>query len=266
MHLSDINLENEKLFFRCLWHDSAELQPVAIARQQWYEQFKSVGYKAKLLILDDGTVCGKAHYIPIEYSPLIGKDLMVILCIYVHMYDHHPGDLRGNGYGRFMLLEIEKEARETGAKGIATWAMDWTWNPMTFYEHMRYTETDRKGKAVVLWKPFHKDAIPPRFIRMHDPGVRKKNKVNIVVCDNAWCDGFEKSRIVREAIKGIEDIVSYHEINSPCQMRMLHLGRIGGIFLDGVPYKPYQLPGNPSDLHRKIKKIYDQKIKLQHLK
>jgi len=48
----------------------------------------------------------------------------------------------------------EQEARSSGFKGVAAWAMDWEhWNPVSFYEHMGYSRVDQEDKVFVVWKP-----------------------------------------------------------------------------------------------------------------
>jgi len=257
MKLIDINRKNQKLFFNCLNPDTKGMGNSIRERTKWYHEFHEKGYEAKLLLNEEGKIAGKCHFIPVEYSPLIGKDLLVILCISVHLYDHHIGDQRGKGYGRFMLREIEKIARKNGYGGVAVWAMDWHWNPMSFYIHMGYIEADRIDKAVVMWKPF-RDMIPPRFNRLH-PIKDNKEKINVVVSDNAWCNGFNKIRIAREAVKDLKGKVDYYETICPCHGRMLHLGYVGGIFLDGNPYRPYELVGESNELKETILKLYREK-------
>jgi GNAT superfamily N-acetyltransferase len=259
MKLVEIDQTNQQSFFNCLCPDSPGLKKIARERENWYREFYSRGYRAKLLLDERNRILGKCHYIPIEYSPLIGKDILVILCIYVHMHNVQPGDQRGRGYGRYMISEIEKTAKREGCGGVATWAMDWHWNPMSFYIHMGYVESDRIDKAVVLWKPFH-DILPPRFIRQH-PMDGDKSRVNVMVCDNAWCDGYEKLHLARKAVKEVKDIVDYYETICPCHGRMLHLGHVGGIFLDGEPYRPLELPGKPADLRNAILEKYRNKVK-----
>ncbi len=258
MELTSITKNNQHLFFSCLWPDIPGNEPVIQSRREWYLHYIDRGYEAKVLVGNNGSIVGKCQTIPVEYSPLIGKDLLVILCIYVHMYDHHSGDQRGKGYGRFMIREVEKMARSHGYCGVATWAMDWHWNPMSFYEHMGYVEVDRIDKAVVLWKPFY-DAIPPRFYRMHQM-AGKNCKVKVFVSDNSWCDGNQKKRIARKAIKGIEKMVEYNESFCPFYNQMLHLGHVGGVFLDGKPYKPYELIGEAEDLRHKIIELYEKSL------
>jgi GNAT superfamily N-acetyltransferase len=257
MQLIDIDSKNQQMFFSCLYPDIKGMEYVMDEREKWYRDFYKKGYRAKLLINEENKIAGKCHFVPIEYSPLIGKDLLVILCIYVHLHDHYIGDQRGKGFGRFMLQEIEKIARSEGYGGVATWAMDWHWNPMSFYVHMGYQVADRIDKAVVMWKPF-RDMIAPRFSRMH-PMKKNATKVQVVVSDNAWCNGNNKLRVAREAVSELKDQVDYFEIICPCHGRMLHLGYVGGIFLDGEAYRPYEFVGEPDDLKDTILRLYQEK-------
>ena len=179
------------------------------------------------------------------------------------MYNRGLGDQRGKGYGGFMLDAVEKEARSSGAKGVAAWAMDWSWNPVSFYEHAGYVEVDREDKTVAVWKPFCSDAKPPRLLRLPKQ-PEAKDKVTVLVADNAWCNGLHKQRVARDAVKGLEDIVEYVEVGPPYEGRMIHLGRVGGVFLNGEPYRPYELIGESSELRNRIIDLYEIKKMENH--
>jgi hypothetical protein len=43
----------------------------------------------------------------------------------VHPYEHHVGEQRHRGYGRFVLNHVEQYARSSGFKGVVAWVMDW---------------------------------------------------------------------------------------------------------------------------------------------
>jgi len=154
MQLSDISTDTERALLTCLHLENPEDREVTEHRRKWYAKHKDKGYKGQVLVLDDGKIVGKCHTVPIEHSPFVGKDLLAILCIYVHMYEHHIGDQRRRGYGRFMLDRVEQDARSSGYKGLVAWAMDWDyWNPVSFYEHMGYSRVDQEDKVVAVWKP-----------------------------------------------------------------------------------------------------------------
>ena len=84
-------------------------------------------------------------------------------------------------------------------------------------------------------------------------------KVSGFVIDNAWCSGNEKRRVVREAIKGIGEMVEYREADCGCRYRHLHLGKLGGVFLDRKPFKPYREIGDPETLRAEIIRRYRKK-------
>jgi hypothetical protein len=110
MKLVDISAETERAFFTCLHLEEPENLENTAPLRNWYAEYKNKGYKAQVLILDDGKIVGKCHYIPIEHSPFVGENMLAILCITVWPYKHHIGDQRSRGYGRFMLNHIEQYA------------------------------------------------------------------------------------------------------------------------------------------------------------
>jgi N-acetylglutamate synthase-like GNAT family acetyltransferase len=228
MQLLEVTARTERAFFTCLHLEEAEDRAWTAPRRQWYAQHKERGYRAQVLVLDDGTIVGKCHSIPIQDSPFVGRDLLAILCIYVHMYGHHIGNQRRRGYGRFMLDQIEREARSAGHKGVVAWAMDWEhWNPVSFYEHMGYARIDQEDKVAVVWKRFCRDAEPPRLLRLDSVPGKGSGKVAVLVADNPWCNSHGKLRTARKAIEGIEHLVDYAEAGPPCCNRILHLGTVG---------------------------------------
>jgi GNAT superfamily N-acetyltransferase len=259
MRLVDIDADSERAFFSCLHLEEPEDLEATAHSRNWYAEHKDKGYKAQVLVLDDGSIVGKCHYIPIEYSPFVGKELLAILCLCLWPYEHHVGDQRSKGYGQFMLNHVEQYARSAGFKGVVTWAMDWHWNPVSFYEHMGYSRVDAEDKVVVVWKPFCDDAEPPRLLRLEQAPSAGREKVRVVVADNPWCDCNAKLVAAREAIRGIEHLVEYAEAGPPCCNRIIHLGYVGGVFLDGEVYRPYELIGDSGDLRAEIIRLHAQK-------
>lgn len=259
MQLVDITPDTECAFFTCLHPEEPQDQESTAHARKWYAEYKDKGYKAQVFTLDDGTVVGKCHYIPIEHSPFVGRDSLAILCLCLHCYEYHVGDQRHRGYGRFMLNHVEQYARDSGFKGLVAWAMDWHWNPVSFYEHMGYARVDTQDKVVVVWKPFCDDAEPPRLLRLDNLPSPSSEKVQVVVADNPWCDGNSKLMTARQAIKGIEHLVEYNEAPPPCRDRIIHLGHVGGVLLDGRHYRPYELIGAAEDLRAEIVRLYERK-------
>jgi len=257
MRLVDIDGKTEGTFFRCL-HDEQPDDPRMMAmRRQWYERYKDKGLRAKVLILDTGEVVGLCQYLPIEHSPFRGKDLLAILCIWVHGYAHHLGNRQGQGYGRFILEAIEADARQSGAKGVAVWGMDFPhWNPVSFYEHMGYERADQEGMNVLVWKSFADDAEPPKLIQPELPAPGDTEKVNVTAYRVDWCNCWIGACLgARAAVEGLEHCVDFREIETTPQ----ELGLGDSTFIDGKPYRPDGPPFAPEELRADILKRYDEK-------
>jgi GNAT superfamily N-acetyltransferase len=193
-----------------------------MARRQWHTDHEDVGLKAKVLKVD-GAAVGRCHYGPIEISPLVGRDMTVIFCLYVHMHERPIGDQRGRGYGRAMLEAVERDAQASGALAVAAWATDGDWYPVSFYLHAGYTEVDREDGIIAVWKPFSTQAEAPRILRLPDHPPLHADKVTVLVADNDWCGGGRYKRIAREAVAGKEIQLHVHRrcrIQTPVRKRI----------------------------------------------
>jgi len=262
MEFTDITADTAQAFFTCLSCQSVEtcdaLTPHQMAWKQWHSDHKDMGLKAKVLKVN-GAVVGRCHYGPIKISPLVGRDMTVILCLYVHMHEHPLGDQRGLGYGRAMLEAVESDAQTSGAQAVAAWATDGSWYPVSFYLHAGYTEVDREDGVIAVWKPFSTKAEAPRILRLPDHPSLHADKVAVLVADNNWCSGSSRKRLAREAVAGLEAMTDYIEVGPPFDGRIIHFGTVGGIFLDGEAYRPDEDITESSDLRRCIVEMYQRK-------
>jgi len=255
VRIIDVDNNNEGYFMNCVLDTELKnYNSEQVIRKTYIDKHKQKGQGAKLMMDDGGTIVGRLHYVPIEFSPLVGENLLVILCLYVHMYKHNIGDKRNKGYGSLFLDYIEKEARKNNFNGIAVWAMDWDWNPVSFYLHRGYIEADRIDKVVVAWKPFNNKAVKPKLARIPEEYFNRKSeyKVSLVLADNDWCNCRNRMNTAFEAIRGIEDRVEVHIVTENEPGGYVHLGYAGGIFIDGEPYHPYRHLGSSSDLREYI--------------
>jgi len=261
MNLIDIDNSTEGTFFRCLHDEKPENPGVIELRRRWFDRNKGKGLRAKLLVREDGAVVGLCQYMPIEHSHLIGEDLFVILCIWVHGYTHLVGNQQGKGYGRFILEYIEKDVRESGAKGIAAWGMDFPhWNPVSFYEHKGYSRVDSSGPVVLVWKPFVEGAKPPALLRLNRRPPRGTKKTKVTVFINGWCGvGCHWCINAREAVSGLGNLADYEEIDTSDRANMLSWGIEDGVFLDDAPFYGPPL-WNSDDLKREIFRVQKHKI------
>jgi len=287
--LVDIDKDTEGTFFRCMHDERPENPPVIELRHRWYDQYKSKCLRAKVLVRDDKAVVGLCQYIPIEHSPLTGENLFTILCFAVHGYEHLVGNQQGKGYGKFMLNSIEQDARNSGAKGMAVRAeytpeWDKQWSTVPFYEHMGYSRVETSGPFTLMWKPFVKDAKPPSFFHPTRQPSKKREKTKVTLFLNGWCN-IDCSCCVsaRGAIAGIEDMVSYEEIDTSNRAKIFSYvmddvelpddvilppndnSRLGElpvvweVFLDDAPFKPYGTQWTREDLRAEILRLSKKK-------
>ena len=256
MRVEEIDTATEGTFFHCL-HDEMPDDPRVIAiRRDWYNKLKPEGLRGKVMIAENGDIVGLCQYLPIEYSPFEGKDLMAILCMWVHGHDYHLGNQQGQGYGRFMLEHIEKDARNSGMKGIVAWGKDFPyWNPVSFYEHMGYSRIDKNRQDVLVWKPFTASAKSPTIRRIQQPVPGREGKIAVTVHRCGWCWGDIKECLnAREAAEGIGDFADYSEIDlslSTCIPSKL--------YLDRILYKPDGPPAGIEEIRNDIIKLYRAK-------
>jgi len=262
MKVIEIDSKTEGTFFHCL-HDELPDDPHVIAiRRSWYNKLKPKGLRGKVLIAENGDVAGLCQYLPVEYSPFEGKDLMAILCMWVHGHEQHIGNQQGKGYGRFMLEHIEEDARSSGMKGVVVWGKDFPyWNPVSFYEHMGYSRIDKEGHDILVWKPFDTDAESPTIRRMKTPVPGTGGKIAVTVHQCGWCWGdIAECLNAREAVKGIEDFAEFSEIDislSPCIPSKL--------YMDRILYKPDGPPAGVEEIKDDIIKLYKAKNVHKHI-
>lgn len=256
MKLAEIDRKTEGTFFRCLhdedWNDSR----VIAIRRNYYNRFKPKGLRGKVLIADNGHVIGLCQYLPIEYSPFEGKDLMAILCMWIHGYEHHVGNQQRQGYGRFMLEHIEEDARNSGMRGVVVWGKDFPyWNPISFYEHMGYLRIDKSGQNVLAWKAFDSNVKSPTIRRRQPPMPGNDGKIAVTAHLYGWCYGdIEECLNARKAVEGIEDIAEFSQIDinsSPFIPSM--------VCLDRMILKPDGPPAEIEELREAIMKLYKAK-------
>jgi GNAT superfamily N-acetyltransferase len=259
--LIDVDRDTEPTFLRCLHDERPDDPRVVRLRRSRFDVHRGLGLRAKVLILDTGEVAGLCQYSPIEHTHIVGRDLLFILCMWVHGYDHHIGNRQGNGYGRFILESIEADARGSGAGGLAAWGMDFPyWNPISFYEHMGYTRVDQSGLAVLAWKPFRDSAEPPRFLRPAPIPGGDSEKVSLTVFLNGWCTGAcEQCVTAREAVEGLDDIVDYREVDTSTREALRRWGISDGIYVEGNPYRPYEAPCTSDVLRQDLIALAKQK-------
>ncbi len=262
MELLDIDESTEDTYYRCL-HDELPADPRVIAmRKAWRAAFAPRGHRAKILKDEAGQVVGLTNYIPIEHSPYEGENLMAILCMWIHGYDHLVGNQQAKGYGRFVLGEIEADARNSEMDGLAVWAKDYdAWNPVSFYEHMGFRRVERQGLDVLAWKPFNDAARPPAFLPPKAPvasGRPEDGRVPVTMVANGWCGGgCQLCVLTRDVSEELTEEVAHSEVLAWEKEDMRERGAsIDVLYVDGEPFRPDGPPASPAELRAFLRSRY----------
>jgi GNAT superfamily N-acetyltransferase len=235
MRVIDLTPEHEPLYNVCLEDWSDEIRDAADHKARWTARMKERGLRVKLALEDDGEVGGMIQYVPIEHAPALGRDLYMVLCIWVHGHKQGRGDHRGHGLGTALLSAAEDDARALGAQALVTWGMALpVFMRASWFRRKGYRPVDRMGFQVLLWKPFTQAAERPRWVR---PAAKPKPQPGVVTVTafiSGWCPAqnmvYERARRAAEALG---DRVRFEGIATDDRETFLHWGIADGLFVDG---------------------------------
>ena len=236
MKIVDLPDEKKELFCLCLEDWSAEAKEAGPKRRQWLDRSQQHGLRAKLAVDDHGVEGGMIQYGPIERSHVDGTGLYFVHCIHVHGYKQGRGNFQRRGMGQALLAAAEQDARQLGAQGMAAWGV-WLpfWMRASWFKKHGYRKADRHGISVLLWKPFHDDAQPPRWF----PRTRKlpepiPGKVNVTAFVSGWCLAqnlvYERAR---RAAAELGDKVAFREIDTSERSAVVEWGVSDAVLVDG---------------------------------
>jgi hypothetical protein len=190
IHIINLSEETKDEYFTCLEEWSDDMKDGVCRKECWYNTMKENGLRVKLARLEDETIAGMIHYIPIEHSWVEGKELYFVHCIWVHGHKKGRGDLRKRGVGKALLYAADEDVKDLKGTGLVVWGM-----LLPFFMRARwfkkygYQKVDRNGISVLLWKPFSDQASPPRWIRASKKPELVPGKVVVTALTNGWCTG-----------------------------------------------------------------------------
>ena len=188
MKIVDINPETENHYLCCLEEWSDDMKEAGDQKQKWYNKMKEKGLKIKYALDENNVIGGMIQYIPIELSMFEGKDLYVILCIWVHGHKQGRGDFRKRGMGKALLMAAEEDARQLGTNGLVTWGlMIPVFMRASWFKKQGYRVADKSGIMRLMWKPFNENAVTPRFRKPVKKPGKGIDKVNLTLFRNGWC-------------------------------------------------------------------------------
>jgi len=250
--------EHEGLFCACLEDWSDEMKEAGDHKARWLEGMRSRGLRVKLALDDRGQVGGMIQYVPIEEAFVEGHGLYFIQCIWVHGHKQGRGNFQKKGMGTALLEAAEKDARELGAAGMGAWGMALpVFMRASWFRKHGYLKADSLGLQVLLWKPFVKDAEPPRWIRNRKRPEPVPGKVAVTALVNGWCPGmnmaFERAK---RAAADFGDRVEFRAVATSDRETFKEWGEADAIFIDG---KGVRMGPPPS--YDKIRKAIAKRIK-----
>lgn len=258
MKIIDLTPEYEKLYFCCLEDWSEEILEAGSHKECWYNRVKDKGLKVKLALDDDGIVAGMIQYLPIELTFAEGKDLYLVLCIWVHGHKGGAGNRQKRGIGKALLSAAEEDVRNKGARGIAAWGILLPFfMRASWFKKQGYKVTDKNGIMRLLWKQFAPDALPPVFIKKKKLPVIKPGKINISLFLNGWCPAqnliYERTK---RAVEGFEKYTEVNEFMTYDRAVFEEWGISDAVFIDKK-----EVRSGPPAPYKKIRKTIVKKAK-----
>jgi N-acetylglutamate synthase-like GNAT family acetyltransferase len=258
MKIIDLNPELEKLYFCCLEDWSEEIKEAGDHKACWYNHMKDKGLRVKLAQNDDGAVGGMIQYLPAEVSHIEGKDLYVLLCIWVHGHNYGRGNFQKRGMGSALLKAAEEDAKLLGTKGFVTWGLSLPFfMKASWFKKHGYHVVDKHGMMRLLWKPFTADAIAPQFFRRKKKPEIRPDKLTISLFKNGWCTSqnmvFERAK---RAIAGFEDKIDLKEYNTLDRNVQQEWGITDALFINDK-----EVTTGPPLSYKKIRRMIERKVK-----
>lgn len=258
MKIVDITPETENLYFCCLEDWSDDIKEAGDHKQKWYERMKDKGVRVKFAQDDNGVLGGMIQYMPIEHSIYKGRNLYVVLCIWVHGHKQGRGDFRRRGMGKALLRAAEEDCQALGADGLAAWGLVLPfWMKASWFKRQGYKVVDKYNIMRMVWKPFNENAKPPEFIRRRKKPGKGEGKVNITLFKNGWCPAmnlaYERTlRAAREFGEKVR-VTEYDTLNKEIYEEW---GIADGIFIDGREVRT-----GPPPSYEKIRKKIERRVK-----
>ncbi|MFX0097467.1 MAG: GNAT family N-acetyltransferase [Candidatus Hodarchaeota archaeon] len=239
--LNDAGKEGQYFVSTCSHvNESDEIDSCAKKRLTWLNKMHEKGLRVKVAFLA-GEPAGFLHLIPIEHSIWgpIGKDLMVLPCMYV------LEEQKTKGLGKALLQAAEEETKKQGKKALVTYGYygDFWFMPASFFEKhgfsavalrkvVRQGEKDFLDEEVILWKVFDETAESPQFLTPRFEFRPVEGKVVVDLFSDVFCKEMEAQR-VREVVKEFGDKAILNEYPAENRGILLQYQIFRAIFVNG---------------------------------
>ena len=258
MKIVDITPETESHYLCCLEEWSDDMKEAGDKKQKWFDRMKPKGLRVKYALDDNNVIGGMIQYIPIEHSLFEGKDLYVILCIWVHGHKQGRGDFRKRGMGKALLQAAEEDTRQLGANGLVTWGlMIPVFMRASWFRKHGYKTVDKSGIMRLLWKPFNENAVPPRFRKPVKKPGKGIDKVNLTLFRNGWCQSMNiTSERAKKAALDFPGKIEINEFDTTDRNILNEWGISDAVYIDGK-----EISTGPPISYQMIRKKIEKRVK-----
>ncbi len=258
MKIIDLDKRYEPLYCNCLIGDPERLKDAGDYKRRWYETMKPRGLKVKLALDDAGEPVGMVQYAPVAESPVTGKDMYYLYCIWVINDKRFRGNHQKMGFGTALLDAFEEDARQSGRKGVIVWGLSLpVFMPARWFKKHGYQEVARQGMQVLLWKAWGQDVTPPSWIRPHKLPAPTPGKSTVTCFCGGWClevnQSFSRTkRVIAEVGRDFD----FQEIDTTDRKTFDEYGLSDALFIDGK-----EMPLGPAPSYAKIKRAIQKSVK-----
>jgi len=257
MKIIDLAKQNEHLYFKCLEDWSPEMAESGCHKECWFGK-KKADLRVKLAADDAGNIGGMIQYLPIEQSFADGRDLHMVLCVWVHGYKEGRGNFQKKGMGKTLLKAAEDDARALGAKGLAAWGVSLPfWMRASWFKKQGYEVADKENGRVLLWKRFSDDAEPPRWVRQKKKPAAVPGVVTVTGFNSGWCPAssitFERAKKAASEFGGK---VRFVHVDTSNRDTFLEWGIDNAVFIDDA-----EITTGPPLTYDQIRKKIEKKAR-----
>lgn len=235
MEIVDLSEDHVQSYLVCLEDWSDEMAEAGDHKARWYQMMKDRGLRVKLALDDERRAVGMIQYLPIEQSIAEGRDLYMVMCIWVHGYREGVGDHQGVGIGASLLAAAEEDAKQLGAKGLAAWGITLPfWMKASWFKKHGYATVDRLQGRELLWKRFTPDAEPPKWIGPGPVPEPVDGQVTLIAFLSGWCPAMNLTyERARRAAEDLGEPVVFVSVDTSEPTAMRAHGHSDDVFLDG---------------------------------
>ncbi len=257
MQIIDLKPEHHDAYFNCLGDGTSDFSIGTCRKKEWFACHADSGLSVKLAVDDDKKPIGMVQYGPAKIMFPQDHELAFIHCIWVLKQSKNE-NYQNRGIGKALLRAVEDDVQQRGFKGLVAWGVALpVFMRASWFRRQGFKKIDKKGIAVLLWKPYAPDAVPVRWERDLKVPDRVRGKVDLTVLSSGWCTVMNAN--VENAIKAAEDFgdtVVVHEVDTRDRKNLVEWGQPDAIFLDGK-----QIAKGPPLSYEQIHKIIARQVK-----